>query len=117
MAALKRAVALAERDDASVPVGEELDLYVAGPFEEALEEDAVVAERRLRLAPRRGDGLVELGRVADDPHAAAAATRHRLDEQREADLLRRPGREHRNVLGACDLLRRQLVATRAQRGR
>src|SRR5690349_1094459 len=109
MAALHRAVALAERDDAAAPVGEELDLDVAGPFEVALEEDSVVAEGRLRLPLRGRDCLVEVGRLADDSHAAAAAACSRLDEQWEADLLRRPGREHGNSCRVCGLLRRQLV--------
>ena len=55
VAALDRAVALAERDDVAVRVGEDLDLDVARPLEIALAEDRVVAERRACLAPRRGE--------------------------------------------------------------
>src|SRR5205823_9998306 len=90
VAALDRAVPLAERRDVAVPVGEELDLDVARPLEVALAEDGVVSERGGRLAPRGGDRLVELLRRAHDAHAAAASARCRLDEQRKADLLRRP---------------------------
>ena len=70
-------------------VGEELDLDVPRPLDVALEEDRVVAEAGLRLALRRLERLVQLGRVPDDAHAAAAAARRGLDEEREADLLRR----------------------------
>src|SRR5207248_3079661 len=59
VAPLHRAFALAERDD-PVRVAEELDLYVARPFDIALGEDAVVAEGRLRLAPCCRERLLEL---------------------------------------------------------
>ena len=72
-------------------VGEQLDLDVARPLDVALAEDAVVAERGLRLAPRRLDRVLELVRLADDPHPAAAASGRRLDEQREAELVRLAG--------------------------
>ena len=51
---LDRAVSLAECRDCAVPVGDELDLDVAGPLEVPLAEDGVVAERGRRLALRRG---------------------------------------------------------------
>jgi hypothetical protein len=60
--ALDRALALAQRDDGALSVGEELDLDVAGPLQVALEEDAVVAECGLRLAAGGGDRFVELRR-------------------------------------------------------
>src|SRR5215831_13081732 len=60
MAALDRAVALAERDDVAVRVGEDLDLDVARPLEIALAEDLVVAERRARLPARRVERISEL---------------------------------------------------------
>ena len=110
MPALDRAVALAERRNVAVRVGEELDLDVAGPLEVALAEDRVVAERSRRLAPRRGERLVELLGRTHDTHAAAAAAGGRLDEQREADLLRRPARQDGDARRARCLLRRELVA-------
>ena len=61
VAALDRAVALAERDDVAVRVGEDLDLDVARALEVALAEDRVVAERRARLAPRSVERVRELG--------------------------------------------------------
>ena len=112
VAALDRAVALAERRDVAVLVGEELDLDVARPLEVALAEDRVVAERGRRLAPRGRERLVELLRRAHDAHPAPAAARGRLDEQREADLLRRPARQDGDAGRARRLLRGELVAAR-----
>ena len=117
VAPLDRAVALAECDDVAVLVGEQLDLDVARPLEEALAEDGVVAERRGRLAPRRRERLVELLRRAHDAHAAPAAARRRLHEQREADLLRRPARQDGDAGRARRLLRGELVAAGSQRRR
>ena len=51
VAALHRAVALAQVDDVAVSVGEHLDLDVARPLEELLHVDLVVAEGG--AAPRR----------------------------------------------------------------
>ena len=115
MAALDRALALAEREDGSVPVGEELDLDVARPLDEALAVDAVVAERGLRLAPGRLDRVLELGRIADDPHPAATSSGSRLDDEREADLVRLAGGQGRNSGFGRDPLRLELVAASAQR--
>jgi hypothetical protein len=90
--ALNRALAFAQRDNASGSVAEELHLDVARALDEALAEHPVVAECRLRLAPRRRQGVLELGLVADDPHAAPAAAGGRLDHEREADFPRVAGR-------------------------
>ena len=99
MAALDRALALAEREYGAVRVCEQLDLDMARPLEVALEEERVVPERAGCLALRGRDRVVELLRRSHDPHAAAAAARGRLDEQRVADLVRRatsaaPARPH-----------------------
>src|SRR5262249_27724336 len=60
VAALDRAVALAESGHSAVAVGEELNLDVPRPLEIALAEHGVVPERRGRLAPRGGKRLLEL---------------------------------------------------------
>src|SRR5881398_680143 len=52
VAALDRALALAERDHRTVSVAEQLHLHMPRPLDVALAEDTVVAERCLRLAPR-----------------------------------------------------------------
>ena len=61
VAALDRALALAEGDDLAVRVREQLDLDVARSLDEALVVDGVVAECRLRLASGRVRRLLELG--------------------------------------------------------
>src|SRR5829696_9083296 len=55
VAALDRALALAEVDDAPARVAEDLDLHVPRRVDVALEEDGVVAERGRRLALGRLD--------------------------------------------------------------
>ncbi len=115
MAALDRAVALAEGDDRAVGVREQLDLDVARTLDVALAEDGAVAERGLRLAAGRLERLLELLRRAHDPHAAAAAARGRLDEQREAELVGLAGLDDGDAGLAREPLRRELVAARAQR--
>ena len=87
MAALQRAVALAEVDAVAVRIEEKLDLDVTGAVSEALEEDAVVAEARPR--PRRRASASASGRSSGRStraHAAAAAAGRGLHEQREAEL-------------------------------
>ena len=86
---LDGAVALADRDDGSVRVGEQLHLDVSWSLEVALAVERPVAERAGRLALGCSERVLELGRRANDAHPAPAATRGRLDEEREADLLRR----------------------------
>ena len=88
MAALHRALALAERDDGAVRVGEQLDLDVARPLEVALEENAVVAERRLRLARGRLERVVELGRPSG--RRACRARRRPPPPSRSAGSRARP---------------------------
>jgi hypothetical protein len=54
-----------------VGVGEHLHLEVARALEVALDDDAVVAEGRLRLAAGGGGGLLELVRPSPPPPATA----------------------------------------------
>ena len=106
VAPLHRALALAEREHPSMRVGEQLDLDVPRALEVALEVDAVVAEAGLRLALRRLERRSELLGGANDAHAAAAAARGRLDDQRRRVCLR-----HGRHAGRCgDPLRFELVA-------
>ena len=58
VAALERALALAEMDRVAMGVGDHLDLEVAGPREEALDEHAVVAEAGLGLPPGGVEGAL-----------------------------------------------------------
>ena len=87
VAALGRAVALAEPDRVAVRVAEHLHLDVAGPREVPLEVRLGTPEVRRRLACRgleRGRGAVG---VADDLQALAATAVRRLDRDRPAVLL------------------------------
>ena len=87
VAALDRAVALAEVDRVAVRVGEHLHLDVPRILQVALDVDAAVREVLLALALRRLERPLRLGRLADELHALAAAARGRLDDERVADLL------------------------------
>src|SRR4051812_36578803 len=95
-------------------VGEQLDLDVARTLDVALTEDAVVTERRLGLPLRRFECLGEVGRIPDHPHSAAAAARCRLDDQREADLVRLSPRNDRYAGRLGDALGLELVAADTQ---
>ena len=92
MAALDRALALAEVHDVAVMIAEDLELDVARRLEVLLDVDVADAERRFRLALRRLERVRQVGRLLDDAHAAAAAAGDRLDDDRIADLLRDLGR-------------------------
>ena len=87
VAALDRAVALAEVDDVAVRVAEHLDLDVARPLDRLLEVDGAVAERGGRLAARaverrrRSSASSATRRMPLPPPPAAA-----LMQDREADL-------------------------------
>ena len=85
VAALHRALALEQVHAAAVLVAEDLDLDVARPFEEPLEQQASVAEGALGLGAGRGQRIGNLFRGPHDAHALAAAARDGLDQQREAD--------------------------------
>ena len=115
VASLDRALALAQRDDRALSVREKLDLDVARPLDVALAEDAVVPEGGLGLALRRLERLLQLSRRADDAHPAPAAAGRSLDDQREPDLFRLPGRHHGNACLRRDPLRLQLVPAGVQR--
>ena len=87
VAALDRAVPLAEVDHVAVRVGEHLDLDVARVLEVALDVDRRVREVLLALPRRRLEGTLGVVRLADELHALAAAARRGLDDQRVPDLL------------------------------
>ncbi len=114
MPTLDGAVALAEGEHRPVLVGDELGLDVARPLHVTLEKHPVVSERSLGLAPGSLERFVELRRSTDDAHAAAAAPRGRLDDEREPDFLRLARRDDRHSRLARDALRRELVAPGAQ---
>src|SRR5690606_31902636 len=86
VAALERAFALAQVDDVAVRVGEDLRLDVPRSLYVPLQEECVVAEARLRLAPRGGERVGEVLGSLDDVHALAAPARGGLDEERIPDV-------------------------------
>ena len=88
---LQAALALAEVDDVAVGVGQHLDLDVPRCGDEPFHQQRVVAEGTLGLAPRRLDRGVQFGLFVDQPHALAATTGGRLEQQRIADLRRGGG--------------------------
>ena len=80
MASLKRAIALAEMNATPMGIEEHLDLDVTPTFDEPLEDEPVVSERRQRLSTRRRQSVEEAIGIADLSHALATATGGRLDE-------------------------------------
>ena len=87
VAALHRAVALAQVHHVAVVVGEHLELDVPRLLEKLLHVDLVVAEGRQRLGLRDADGIQQRGVGVHHAHAAAAAAAGGLDDHRIADVL------------------------------
>ena len=102
VAALDRAVALAEMDDGSVPVGEHLHLDVTRVVEVALDVDGRVGEVRLPFAASGLERALDLVRRGDDLEALPSAAGRGLDRDRPADLVAEPA----NVGGSFDGLGR-----------
>ena len=85
---LGAAVTLGQVHAMTVGVEEDLDFDVASRFEQALEDEPIVAERGHRLAAAGRQRLRKLLRGAYHPHALATTPGGRLHQQREADLPR-----------------------------
>ena len=88
VAALQRAVALAEMDGVAAAVADHLDLDVARALQIFFEIDGVVAERGLGLGAGGGERGRKLVLQMRDLHAAAAAAGRGLHQHRKADLAR-----------------------------
>src|SRR5438034_8983189 len=88
MAALDTALALPQRHDPAVGVGENLDLDMAGAVQIFLEVELPHPERLHGLALRTLEGGLELSLVPHEPHPLAAAARHRLEQHRVAESRR-----------------------------
>ena len=102
VAALDRAVALAEVDHVPVRVGENLHLDVSRVLEVFLDVDRRVGEVGLALAPRGLERALDVVVLANDPKSLAAAAGRRLDRNRPAELVA----EAAHRLGALDRLGR-----------
>src|SRR5580658_3961231 len=87
MAALHRAVALAERDDAAVSQAEYLDLDMPGTADVALKQDRRAGEESLSPRPRRLEPAPQLLAVDGHAHANTATASGGLDHDRKADPL------------------------------
>ena len=98
VAALDRAVALAEVDHVPVRVREHLHLDVSRVLEVPLDVDGRVGEIRLPLPLRGLERLRRLLGRADDLHPLAPAARGGLDQERVADLRA----ERHDLLGRAD---------------
>ncbi len=86
VAALEGAVPGAERPHRAVGVGEDLHLDVAAVLDVGLHEHLAVAEGARRLRAGRGQFAVEVGEAPYDAHAASAAARRRLHQDRQVGL-------------------------------
>ncbi len=87
VAALDRAFAFVQVDDIAVLVAHHLDLDVARLGDELLDEETIVAERRLRLMLRGLDRLHDLVFRMDDAQTLAAAAGRGLHHHGITDLL------------------------------
>src|SRR5690606_28592177 len=85
VAALERAVALAEMHAVAEAVAEHLQLDVARFFQVFFDVDGVVAEGRARFRARGGERHFEVFLGARHLHAASAAAGRGLDDDRIAD--------------------------------
>jgi hypothetical protein len=121
VAALDRALALAEREHAAVRVAEHLDLDVPRGRHELLDVDAAVAEGRLGLGARGAERVFEVVRARDEPHPFPPPPAERLEEHGKpssaaaARSVREPdravgARDERDTRRAHRLLRAHLVA-------
>src|SRR5690606_1891650 len=129
VAALHRALALAEVQYLAVYVGQHLDLDVAWSLEILLDVDAVVAERLPRLALCTLERALHLRRTAHDTHPLAATASRGLEQHGIAERLRcshcsrhvdkwlRSARYHRHTRRDHATSRLRLVAHRLDRGR
>ena len=87
MAALDRALALAQIYRVAVLVGDDLDFDVARVLDEFLDEHTVVAERGLGLVGGALEPVLGLLRVPRDPHPLAATAGGCFQHHRVADLV------------------------------
>ena len=113
---------------ATLGVGEDLHLDVAGAHDCLLEEHRRVAERAVGLAHGGFEGIPQVLGLVDPAHPPAATTGHGLREDGEADVgracqkhldvfRRRRRLEHRNTGGDGVLLGGDLVARHFEHAR
>ena len=121
VAALQRAVALADVNQVAMGIAEHLDLEMPGVDDVALDIQRGVTERGAGFAGGRLEHALHVGRLRDDLHALAAAAGSGFQQHRKTDpagdrgrilpgrhLLR--ARQHRQAKGQRPLSRLELVA-------
>ncbi len=86
--ALQGTVALAEIKDRAVRIRHHLDFDMAPEGDRLFDDEAPVAERAFRFAPRGGDRLVQFILMLNDTLAAPAPAGRRLQHHRKADARR-----------------------------
>ncbi len=86
VAALHRAVPLADMHGVAVGVGQHLHLDMARVFDELLHVDRAVAEGRDRFALGGEVGVFDVALVLDDAHAASSTARRGFEDDRKAHL-------------------------------
>src|SRR5215510_4335208 len=86
VASLDGAFAFAQVDDIAVFVAKYLDLDMTRAFDEFLDIDRRVAERRLGFGGSHGEGRAHLFVRGDDAHAFSAAACRSFEHHRIADL-------------------------------
>ena len=96
VAALDGAFPLAQMRDFGA-VADHLHLDMARARQQFLGIDRAIAERALRLGPAGSNRPGNFAGLAHDAHAAPAATRRRLDDNRRAGA--KPGKERADRLG------------------
>ncbi len=129
VAALDRALALAEIDDVAVGVAEHLDFDMPRLFDVLLNEDAIIAKARFCFARCTAEAVADLIVIGGDAHALAAAAGGGLDHDRVADIASDADRgiavgydieitgDGRDAGGTGQLFRLDLVAHRHDRVR
>ena len=93
MSSLHRTVPFIEVHDLSMLVGQDLNLHMLGPLDEAFQEKGAVAEGCVRLTSGFGQLLFQILGGTDDPHSPSAAAEGCLGNQGKPQLSGRlPGR-------------------------
>src|SRR5207237_4393553 len=86
VAALHRAIALAQVDDATVTVAHDLEFDVSRARKILLDVDFAVSKRRERFRARELERSTEVVGIRGNAHSFAAATGRGLDDDGEADV-------------------------------
>ena len=87
VATLHGAITLAQVNDVTIVVAEDLYLNVTRRLNVALQEHTTVAKSRRRFARRALESIFEVIELSDDAHAASTTTHGSLEHDRHTELL------------------------------